>query len=106
MKTLHIADKNVLRSFVPHMDEVQWLDLPNGQVVVACAISDPNVQSAWTAHPAVVSFPSLLSSAPVLSALSANAALSAELAAFDLTSTDTTLTLFEKLQKVHPLMKP
>jgi hypothetical protein len=106
MKTLHITDKQTFLSYLPRMDEAQYLDLPNGKVLAACEIDDPNLASVWEANANVTSLPHPLDQTTVSVAIAANATALSSLLLLGLVTTDTTFTFFQKLQKIHPLFRP
>ena len=59
MKAYYITDAEICRAHAGAFSHCHWIDLPNGQALVAAVFSKPEHQDTWESHPSVESLPSL-----------------------------------------------
>ena len=99
MKLLYICSKQIHQIHSHHMAESHYIDLPNGEVLVAAQFRNDHLESTFSDHPDVQALPHPFSGDPV------GPEIAGKLAHIGVEKHHRHHHVGEKAGKVHPLMK-
>lgn len=99
MKLLYLCSKNVHVVHANLMAESHYIDLPNGEILVAAQFSNDHLEGIFSGHPAVTPLPHPFSGESV------GPAIAAKLAHLGVTENHNHYQVGQKAGAVHPLMK-
>ena len=99
MRLLYICPKNIHQTHINLMASSAYIDLPNGEILVAAQFSNDHLEGIFSSHPAVTPLPHPFSGERV------GAAIATKLAHLGVTENHNHYQVGVKAGVVHPLMK-
>ena len=99
MRLLYICGKDTHRIHSSLMANSHYIDLPNGEILVAAQFSDDHLEGRFSEHPAVQPLPHPFSGEPV------GDAIATKLGHLGVTKDHNHYQVAQLAGKIHPLMK-